>query len=159
MATEIERKFLVQSEDWRKLSRTTQMLRQGYLCIAAPPAKAEVRIRCVPNRAFITVKGPGGLTRSEFEYEIPLADAETMLTHFCSTRIIEKSRHRVEFAGVVWEIDEYCGAHQGLVLAEVELRQTKQEVQLPAWLGREVTEDKTFKNANLAADPHSWRNR
>jgi adenylate cyclase len=156
MATEIERKFLVQSEDWRKLSRSTKKLRQGYLCIAVPPAKAEVRLRCTPERAFITIKGSGGLARSEFEYEIPLADAELMLGQFCSTSIIEKSRHRVEFGGAVWEVDEYSGAHQGLVLAEVELQETAQEVQLPDWLGREVTNDPNFKNANLAAHPHSW---
>src|SRR5260370_24532217 len=107
MATEIERKFLVQSEDWRKLSRSIKRLRQGYFCIAASPAKAEVRIRCTPERAFITVKGAGGLTRSEFEYEIPLADADHMLKQFCSGSIIEKTRHRVELAGVVWEVDEY----------------------------------------------------
>ena len=158
MATEIERKFMVQSEDRRRLSRSTKKLRQGYLCIGAPAARAEVRIRCTPEHAFITVKGDGGLTRSEFEYEIPLSDAEFMLVRFCVTNIIEKNRHHVDLGDVVWEIDEYLGVHQGLVLAEVELAQTTQQVRLPCWLGREVTDDPTFKNANLATYPHSWRN-
>jgi adenylate cyclase len=157
MAVEIERKFLVRSDEWRRSSGSTRKIRQGYLCIAEPPLSAEVRIRCAPERAFITVKGKGGLARSEYEYEIPVADAERMLHQFCSTRIIEKVRHRVEYDGLSWEIDEYMGAHQGLALAEVELREETQEVSHPVWTGKEVTDDPRFKNANLALHPNSWR--
>src|SRR5947209_833646 len=117
MALEIERKYLVRSDEWRRLTRSTKRLRQGYLCVANAETAAEVRIRCAADRAFITVKGQGSLVRSEFEYEIPWADAELMLGEFCPNNILDKSRHSVEFDGVVWEIDEYFGPHHGLVLA------------------------------------------
>src|SRR5882757_1134007 len=123
MAIEIERKYLVKSDEWRRLTQSTKRLRQGYLCVASAATVAEVRIRCAPERAFVTIKGPGSLVRSEFEYEIPLADAEFMLRQFCPNNILDKSRHSVEYDGVHWEIDEYFGPHQGFVLAEVELRE------------------------------------
>jgi len=158
MPLEIERKFIVESEEWRKLSNSTKHLRQGYVCVATPPMEAEVRIRCTSDCGFITLKGAGDLTRSEFEYEIPLADAELMLAEFCSKKYLEKTRHIVKFANVVWEIDEYSGPHRGLVLAEVELRETSEDIQLPPWLGKEVTDDPRFKNKYLAGNPHFWRN-
>jgi len=152
MAIEIERKYLVKSDEWRRSSYATRRLRQGYLCVPGAGAAAEVRVRCTPDRGFVTIKGAGGLLRSEFEYEIPLADAELMLAEFCANNILEKSRHAVEYRGFLWEIDEYFGRHQGLVLAEVELREPAQEVHLPPWIGKEVTEDPGFKNAYLAVD-------
>jgi adenylate cyclase len=157
MATEIERKFIVKSEEWRSLARSASQLRQGYICVAIPPISAEVRIRCTEDRGFVTFKGPGSLIRSEFEYEIPLADADLMLKEFCSKQFLEKTRYLVDFANVEWEVDEYSGPHRGLVVAEVELRDATQPLQLPPWIGKEVTDDPRFKNAYLAANPQSWR--
>jgi adenylate cyclase len=99
----------------------------------------------------------GGLTRSEFEYEIPLIDAEFMLKEFCSNHFLEKIRHLIKFDDLVWEVDEYSGPQRGLVLAEVELSDATQQVQLPSWLGKEVTDDPRFRNAYLAANPQFWR--
>jgi CYTH domain-containing protein len=157
MALEIERKYLIRSDEWRPLTQSTKRLRQGYLCVANPGTAAEVRIRCAPERAFVTVKGPGSLVRSEFEYEIPLADAQLMLDQFCPHNVLDKSRHSVRYDGLLWEIDEYFGSHQGLVVAEVELRDVSQQPHLPPWIGREITDDPSFKNAYLAANPDSWR--
>jgi adenylate cyclase len=157
MATEIERKFIVKSGEWRSLAHSASRLRQGYICVAVPPIAAEVRIRCTEDRGFVTVKGPGSLIRAEFEYEIPLADADLMLKEFCSKQFLEKTRYLVDFAGVAWEIDEYSGPHRGLVVAEVELSVSTQSLQLPTWIGKEVTDDPRFKNAYLAANPQSWQ--
>jgi len=157
MAIEIERKYLVKSGEWRRSSRSAKRLRQGYLCVANAGSAAEVRIRCTPEHAFVTIKGSGSLLRSEFEYEIPLGDAELMLVEFCPNNVLEKSRHEVEYGGLLWEVDEYSGLHQGLVVAEVELREAAQQVKLPPWIGKEVTEDPRFKNAYLAFDPGFWR--
>jgi len=159
MAIEIERKYLVRSDEWRQLVQSTKRLGQGYLCVPGATAAAEVRIRCVSERAFITVKGQGSLVRSEFEYEIPLADAELMLEQFCPNGTLDKSRHLVEYDGLLWEIDEFRGPHQGLILAEVELREVSQQLRLPPWIGDEVTDDPRFKNAYLASNPDFWRRR
>jgi CYTH domain-containing protein len=157
MAIEIERKYLVKTEEWRSMTRSTKRLRQGYLCVSSAASRAEVRIRCTTERAFVTIKGPGILLRSEFEYEIPLPDAELMLLEFCPNNTLEKIRHVVEFDGLLWEIDEFVGPHQGLILAEVELREPMQEVRLPSWIGKDVTEDPKFRNAHLASNPQAWR--
>jgi adenylate cyclase len=157
MATEIERKFIVNSDEWRGLSRSAKRFRQGYICVSSPGIVAEVRIRQTIDRAFIAVKGAGGLTRSEFEYEIPHADADVMLKQFCPNRLLEKTRHIVEFGNATWEVDEFSGTHYGLILAEVELDSETQQVQLPPWVGAEVTHDPRFKNAYLAVNPQSWR--
>lgn len=157
MAIEIERKYLVKSDEWRREMQSTKRLRQGYLCVAGATTAAEVRIRRAPERAFVTIKGPGNLVRSEFEYEIPLADAELMLSQFCPNNVLAKSRHSVEYDGLLWEIDEYFGPHQGFVMAEVELREPSQQLRLPPWIGKEVTEDPRFKNAYLAFNSDFWR--
>jgi adenylate cyclase len=151
MAVEIERKYLVKSDDWRGLVRKTKNLRQGYLSIPdSDKEAAEIRVRFAPPHAFITMKGQGDITRLEFEYAIPLVDAELMLQHFCSDRILSKLRHEIEYANLTWEIDEYLGLHKGLVLAEVELLEANQEIELPPWIGEEVTRDRKFRNAYLA---------
>jgi CYTH domain-containing protein len=157
MAVEIERKFLVQTEDWRTLSRRRQNLCQGYLARIDQTQTAEVRIRRVGNHAFITIKGKGGLVRSEFEYEIPADDAEAMLKQLCFPHLIEKTRHDVEYDEVLWHVDEYFGLHHGLVLAEVELQSEQQSIQIPSWIGQEVTGDPVYRNVNLAAKPECWR--
>lgn len=151
MAKEIERKFLVDGDEWRSLGRG-EVFRQGYLSTVK---ERTVRIRAVGEQAWITVKGlTVGATRSEFEYAIPLADAEQML-ELCERPIIEKTRHVVEAGGLRWEIDEFAGDNRGLVVAEVELDDPDQSIELPDWIGAEVTDDPRYYNANLIAHPYS----
>ncbi|MBQ0822912.1 CYTH domain-containing protein [Microvirga sp. HBU67558] len=148
MPVEIERKFLVKSDEWRK-PEPGQRYRQGYLC----KGEVTVRVRCGASRGFLTIKGGGkGLGRPEFEYEIPLDEAEELLK-LCPRPLIEKVRHEVLHAGMVWHVDEFAGENAGLVLAEVELRHPGQAVVLPDWVGEEVTSDERFRNSRLADVP------
>lgn len=150
MAQEIERKFLVQGDAWRKGAERV-LIRQGYL--SADGART-VRVRIKGERAFVTIKGPPvALVRAEYEYEIPIADADEMLHHLCMKPLIEKWRYFVPFAGVMWEVDEFLNENAGLVVAELELRDAAQLVQLPAWVAQEVTSDPHYTNANLAKRP------
>lgn len=150
MAQEIERKFLVQGDAWRKGAERV-LIRQGYL--SADGART-VRVRIKGERAFVTIKGPPVvLVRAEYEYEIPIADADEMLHHLCMKPLIEKWRYFVPFAGVMWEVDEFLNENAGLVVAELELHDAAQQVQLPAWVAQEVTSDPRYTNANLAKRP------
>ncbi|MFM2150312.1 MAG: hypothetical protein RLZZ187_2618 [Pseudomonadota bacterium] len=152
MGIEIERKFLVASDAWRALARQPgTAMRQGYLA-AGGPSLPSLRIRIAGTAAFLTVKGPGGKVRAEFEYPIPPADAEAMLA-LSPLAVLSKTRFEVEHEGHLWTVDEFHApdALQGLVLAEVELDDTETEPPLPDWLGAEVTEDPRFTNAALAA--------
>ena len=148
MAIEIERKFLVTGEGWRRLATKSTQIRQGYL---SSNAKATVRVRSKDDRdALITLKGAvRGMTRAEYEYEIPIFDARELLV-MAEPHVIEKVRHLVPFGGLVWEVDEFAGRHEGLVIAEVELESEGQTVELPEWIGREVTEDDRYYNASLS---------
>ena len=148
MAIEIERKFLVTGEGWRRLATKSTQIRQGYL---SSNAKATVRVRSKDDReALITLKGAvRGMTRAEYEYEIPISDARELLV-MAEPHVIEKVRHLVPFGGLVWEVDEFAGRHEGLVIAEVELESEGQAVELPEWIGREVTEDDRYYNASLS---------
>ena len=148
MAIEIERKFLVTGEGWRRLATKSTQIRQGYL---SSNAKATVRVRSKDDReAFITLKGAvRGMTRAEYEYDIPISDARELLV-MAEPHVIEKVRHLVPFGGLVWEVDEFAGRHEGLVIAEVELESEGQAVELPEWIGREVTEDDRYYNASLS---------
>lgn len=157
MPVEIERKFLVKSDAWRPRARASEELCQGYLAPHDKNAKAEVRVRRAGSRGFITIKGKGGISRPEFEYEIPREHADVLLKELCRPALIEKTRHEVEHAGMVWQVDEFRGDHHGLVLAEIELTSADQAVDLPDWIGQEVTDDPTFRNANLSAHPQAWR--
>jgi adenylate cyclase len=152
MAIEIERKFLVHGDGWRQPLSTR--ICQGYL---NRDKERTVRIRVADNRAYLTIKGTTrGATRHEFEYEIPLADAEQMLL-LSDGPVLEKNRHVLVHAGTRWEVDEFLGANAGLVVAEVELERVDQPFERPAWLGDEVTEDVRYLNANLAANPYpTW---
>jgi adenylate cyclase len=152
MATEIERKFLVHGADWRQGSPVR--LRQGYL---SRDKERTVRVRIAGNRAYLTIKGLGrGLSRPEFEYEIPLDDAEELLG-MCDRPPLEKNRYTVKHAGATWEVDEFLGANAGLVIAEIELQHEQQQFQPPSWLSREVTHDPRYYNANLSAAPYgTW---
>ncbi len=150
MATEIERKFLVIPNKWPKTVGT--LYKQGYL--SRHPERV-VRVRCIDKRAFLTIKGKvENYSRAEFEYEIPLADAEVLL-ELCEKPIIEKTRYKLNHEGHLWEIDEFHGENAGLVLAEIELLDEKETFVSPVWLGEEVTEDMRYYNSNLIANPYS----
>ncbi len=155
MGYEIERKFLVTNDSWRNLCRKKERYRQGYL--SSDPARV-VRIRVVGERGIITIKGPAiNNIRSEFEYEIPVDDAVVLLTNLCIPPIIEKTRYSVAIDNLLWEIDEFAGENSGLIIAEVELDHPEQKINLPAWIGREVTGETRFYNSNLSRYPYnSW---
>ncbi|MFG6431249.1 CYTH domain-containing protein [Roseateles sp. LYH14W] len=154
MGIEIERKFLVTGDGWRAQAATQTRFSQGYL--SRDPART-VRVRIAGEAAFLTIKGATqGATRAEFEYDIPLADAQALLA-LCDGPVVEKIRHLCPHEGVTWEVDEFLGANAGLVVAEIELESESQPFAHPAWLGDEVTGDGRYVNANLAVRPFtSW---
>ena len=150
MATEIERKFLVNGEEWRKLA-TGVVYRQGYL---STKKEASVRVRVVGDRGYLTIKGVTvGNSRAEFEYPIPVEDAETMLDTMCDRPLIEKIRSKIQHHDLLWEVDEFLGENQGLIVAEVELEAENQNIELPSWIGAEVSDDARYYNVNLAKNP------
>jgi adenylate cyclase len=150
MATEIERKFLVHGDKWPR--GTSKRVRQGYL---SRDRERTVRVRIAGKRASLTIKGAAkGTSRAEFEYHIPLRDAEALLA-LCDRPPLEKNRYTVKQAGVTWEIDEFLGANAGLVVAEIELEDEQQAFKRPAWLSTEVTEDPRYLNSNLVDVPYS----
>ncbi len=152
MAKEIERKFLVTGEEWRAMAQGTRY-RQGYLSTVK---ERTVRVRTIDDKGFLTVKGVSlGATRSEYEYEIPAADADEMLDDLCEKPIIEKNRYKIPIGDVTWEVDEFLGVNDGLIVAEVELRSEDQSFPKPDWIGDEVTGDPRYFNANLIARPFS----
>jgi adenylate cyclase len=151
MGVEIERKFLLRPGAWTPPAHGTR-LRQGYL----PTEGATVRVRRDDVRGWITVKGPpDGVSRAEFEYEIPLADAEALLDTLCRPPLIDKVRYRVPFGEHVWEVDVFAGENAGLVVAEIELGAADEPFARPDWLGEEVSDDARYTNANLARNPYS----
>ncbi len=151
MGIEIERKFLVVNDGWRPLARQSLECRQGYINVKG---EGSVRIRILGGRGFLTLKGPrAGLSRAEFEYPVPLTDAEELLASFCRHSTITKVRHQVPFGGKTWEIDEFRRENRGLVLAEVELDSEEESLSLPGWAGKEVSFDDRYFNANLAKNP------
>ncbi len=155
MADEIERKFLVKNSDWRSAAGKSKSIKQGYMAVNDQCA---VRVRVTDSEAFLTIKSSGlAITRKEYEYTIPLADAEEMLSKFCAGRKIEKVRYFVDHQDHVWEVDVFEGSNQGLVVAEIELRSADEVVSVPLWAGREVSGDARYLNNNLATHPFtSW---
>jgi len=152
MALEIERKYLVAGTDWRVPGSGTHY-RQGYL--STVPERS-VRVRIAGDKAYLTVKGAGtGAVRAEYEYAIPVKDACEMLDNLCKRPLIEKTRYTIEIQGLTWEVDEFRGANAGLVIAEVELEKEDQAIELPDWIGREVTGDPRYYNAYLIANPYN----
>lgn len=150
MPLEIERKFLVVGDSWK--SGHGSLIRQGYL--SCNPAGI-VRVRVSEDSAWITVKSTTtGTTRKEFEYPIPVADAAEMLA-ICKCPVIEKTRRYIQHAGRSWEIDEFHGENAGLVVAEIELKSEGDVVDLPPWVGAEVTNDSRYYNSNLAVHPYT----
>jgi len=152
MAIEIERKFLVRDDSWRGRS-TGCRLRQGYL---STTADRSVRVRVAADKAYLTVKGKTvNAARTEYEYPIPLQDACVMLDELCERPLIEKTRYRIDYGGLTWEIDVFEGDNAGLVIAEVELDSVDQVVPMPVWAGEEVTGDCRYYNSSLTANPFS----
>jgi adenylate cyclase len=152
MGKEIERKFLLKGDEWRALAKGTAY-RQGYLSTVK---ERTVRVRTVGEKGFLTIKGiTTGVTRAEFEYEVPTADADAMLDALCERPLIEKNRYRIERGGLVWEVDEFFGENQGLVIAEVELAHEGQAIDLPSWVGDEVSGDPRYFNSNLIKNPYT----
>ena len=152
VAVEIERKFLVSGDAWRNGSGV--LYRQGYL---NRDKARTVRVRIAGDAAFLTIKGQSvGASRAEFEYPIPVADAQALLA-LCDGPLIEKTRYLVPHAGHQWEVDEFAGDNAGLVVAELELVSEDEAFESPAWLGEEVTHDARYFNSNLATQPYaSW---
>jgi adenylate cyclase len=149
MAKEIERKFLVAHDGWRGLGRSRR-IRQGYL---SRDKERVVRVRIDDEGAQLTVKGIAtGAERQEFEYAIPLADAEHMLAHLCLPPLIEKTRHEIDVGGLIWEVDEFHRPNRGLVLAEVEIPRPDFPLILPDWVGAEVTGQPQYYNHNLGIE-------
>jgi adenylate cyclase len=149
MAKEIERKFLVADDSWRSGSPGCRYI-QGYL--SRDPERI-VRVRQAGTSAFITIKGiTRATTRQEFEYPIPLSDAEALMK-LCLRPLIEKTRYVLEYRGKRWEVDEFHGDNDGLVLAEIELARENEPVDMPPWIGEEVSHDARYFNANLVEHP------
>lgn len=155
MGIEIERKFLVIGTAWKENAPPVPCC-QGYLC---PGSGVTVRVRTMGEKGYLTVKGRGeGLSRLEYEYAIPLAEAMEMLDRLCAKPLISKNRYLIPCQGLVWEVDEFAGDNSGLVIAEVELASPDQVVPLPGWVGREVTGDPRYYNAALVSNPYCrWR--
>ncbi|HEV7815281.1 MAG TPA: CYTH domain-containing protein [Janthinobacterium sp.] len=152
MGLEIERKFLLRGDAWRGQGQPV-LLRQGYL---SSQRERVVRVRIEGGAAMLTIKGRSiGASRGEWEYPIPLADAEEFLATLCEQPLVEKYRRRIEFGGLTWEVDEFLGVNAGLVVAEVELSAEDQVFDKPDWVGEEVTDDARYFNANLIRHPFS----
>jgi adenylate cyclase len=148
MATEIERKFLLANDGWRMQYARQKRIRDGLI---ATTEGRKVRVRAYDDRATLTVKAKtSGSSDAEYEYEIPLTDAEELLAH-CDGRVLSKMRYYVLYKGFTWEIDEYDGVLSGVVLAEVELPRDNVEVPLPPWVGAEVTGRPEYKKGNMRA--------
>lgn len=154
MAQEIEHKYLVKTQVWKPAGAGV-LYRQGYL---SSVKERVVRVRIAGDQGYLTVKGlTTGVSRSEFEYPIPLADAAAMLDNLCERPLIEKTRHRETVAGRTWEIDVFHGENDGLVTAEVEVAHAADVVTLPDWVGPEVSNDPRYFNSNLIANPYkTW---
>ena len=151
---ETELKFLPKNDGWRSQATRHVRMKQSYF------AKANgynVRVRIMDGKsAKLTIKSKkqeNGISRYEFEYKIPLKDAETMMAVFCGKHIVEKVRHYVDYAGHCWEVDEFFGANEGLVVAEIELKKADETFEKPDWVGENVTADNRYGNQNLAKTP------
>lgn len=150
MGKEIERKFLVKGTAWKALAPGT-VYRQGYLSTVK---ERTVRVRTVGEKGFLTIKGvTTGVTRAEFEYEVPAADANAMLDGLCEKPLVEKTRYKIPLDGYTWEVDEFHGDNDGLVVAEVELKSADEKPPLPAWIGEDVSSDPRYFNSNLVKKP------
>lgn len=152
MGIEIERKFLLKDDSWRKLADEGIEFIQGYLIGSD---KASVRVRIEGKVANINIKSATlGITRQEYEYAIPVTDARNILPELCEQPLIEKRRYHIRHAGLIWEIDEFSGQNTGLIVAEVELNAENQTINLPDWIGDEVSDDPRYYNVSLVRNPY-----
>ena len=156
MGREIERKYLVTGDGWGP-GNDGALQRQGYLAVTE---RGTVRVRVQNGRAVLNIKSAQrGLTRAEYEYEIPLDEANEILAELCDL-VIEKTRYRREFAGRTWEVDVFHGANEGLVTAEVELASEEETVEPPPWVGADVSHDPRYRVARLSERPYrEWKER
>jgi len=152
MATEIERKYKVTTDEYKLLTKPLYC-KQGYLDIQNEPL---VRVRIMGKKAYLTLKGENnGISRLEFEYEIPIEDANALLTNFCTTALIEKNRFILSVENTTWEVDEFLGKNLGLVVAEVELASEDADFYKPSWIGKEVSQYTQYYNYKLVEHPYS----
>lgn len=156
MAIERERKFIVKSDAWRSSAGEGVKYFQGYI---SNSKTATVRIRLAGEEAFFTIKSAAieddNEACHEYEYSIPVSDAQEMLATLCSEGSVEKIRYKIPYEGNIWEVDEFLGTNSGLITAEVEFDNKNKKIALPSWIGKEVTQDKRYKNASLAKKPYS----
>lgn len=156
MGQEIERKFLVDLNKWQQIDKPTgEYYRQGYLL--ADPNKT-IRVRLSSENGFLTIKGLTiGAKRSEYEYKIPVEDAKELLNKFSGLEL-SKIRYKITFDNKIWEVDEFLGDNEGLIVAEIELLSEDENFSIPEWISREVTGDERYYNSNLAVEPYkTWR--
>ena len=155
MATEIERKFLILNQDWQEYTKSELHIVQGYL---ATNEFSSTRIRIQNDKANINIKSATlGITRTEFEYSIPVDDARLMLDDLCIKPVIEKTRFTVEHMNHTWEIDVFSGDNEGLIVAEIELSSPDEAFEKPSWIGEEVSNDARYYNACLVNNPYkNW---
>lgn len=156
MPIEIERKYLVHPEKWKNLQKPKgEIYRQGYLL--TDPHKT-IRIRKTDEKGFITIKGISvGAKRQEFEYEIPKSEAEELLNQFAVSEL-SKIRYKIVFENYLWEVDEFSGDNEGLIVAEIELSDEQETFKIPEWIATEVTEDERYFNSNLTVNPFkNWK--
>lgn len=154
MAIEIEKKFLVINDKYKSLANKF-LFRQGYLSV---DVERTVRVRSYNGKGFLTIKGKTkSISREEYEYDIPIEDAERMLDKLCLQPIIEKVRYFLIYENHEWVVDEFLGVNQGLVIAEIELDNEQQAFRKPEWIGNEITNDIRYFNSNLVENPYqSW---
>jgi adenylate cyclase len=152
MATEIERKFLLANDSWRRDVTKSSDIRQGYLLGSS---SASVRVRISGEQANLNIKSATlGVTRKEYEIPLSIDDAMEMLDDLCDKPVIEKTRHIVTYKGHTWEIDEFYGDNQGLVVAEIELTSEDEDFEKPNWVGAEVSDDTRYYNVCLIQHPY-----
>ncbi len=155
MGKEIERKFLVDHDKWNLLAKPIgRLLRQGYLL--TDPEKT-IRVRQTANKGYLTIKGKNiGASRLEYEYEIPVEEAEELLAQFAVSEL-SKTRYVIAFAGKNWEVDEFSGDNAGLIVAEIELNDEDEAFEIPDWITKEVTSEEKYYNSNLTLVPYkNW---
>lgn len=156
MPTEIERKFLLKKEEWQELEKPHgELIKQGYL-VTDP--KKTIRVRQTSNKGFLTIKGISvGATRAEYEYEIPFEETKELLDQFAVSEL-SKIRYKIIFENHLWEIDEFLGENQGLIVAEIELKSEDENFCIPDWIDVEVTEKEKYYNSNLTQNPYkNWK--
>ena len=156
MALEIEHKFLLRDERWRDQVERSLRMRQGYL---VSDATRSVRVRVAGDQGYLNIKsGTLGIARREYEYRIPLAEAEELLNTLCEKPLLEKTRHFIHYGDHLWEVDEFGGDNAGLIVAEVELGTVDEAFARPDWVGEEVSHDLRYYNSQLVRHPYKdWR--